>query len=930
MLESAAEWFLEHAEVRDGGIDASEDLWIFSGSRSSREFLRRIREAATARRLALVPPLVSTPGRFDVHAAGVLAVEQTTASEIDRLAAWADAVLDAANRDAMGPLLDRDRATPRSAWALAGRLMAAADELRGEGISPEMFADGVGSEDRERWRVVAEVEGDVRRRLASAGLLEPSEWRETVIAAASGCEGRRVIAVGVLEWSGWQRRLLSALGASVLVAAPRDLADAFDACGAVVPEAWIGRPLDLDDESVKTAATVHEATELVLDEVDRRADGERVSSVTIGVADDALLPSMLRAAHAAELAIHAAPIEPLTASAPGRAVEALRNLVEQDSAEVVAALLRHPHLAQWLGGSDATGLASTCTALLAEALPRDLAGLAAACDRTPRQGRRRDRDRVADDRQVLKQVVERMASRRGIWASEPRLVVEWALELASWLAEVHEAIDIEDDDREILRDDLAAVAEVIREFARLPEALDSPVSGLVFLERVLDRIAAGRRGDPPTRGDEVEAVGWLELAADPAPHLIVLGLHDAAIPGGVGADPLLAESARERLGLPSQRRRLARDAAILAGLAARTASLRIVIPQRAADGTPLLPSRLLLGGEGESLARRVLALTGGETGGETASVPPEVEAPSSGFAPPLPDPTVPLPDRLSITAIRTYLADPYRFHLKHVERLEEATEGGRELDARAFGTFAHAVVEAAARSEDWKQATTAEDLGGVLEASLDATAESWFGGACSVGFRLQMRSLRRRFDQLAVREAASRAAGWRTESVEARIDAALELGPGEAPQAFTGRIDRIDRNLETGRLRILDYKTGDRATDPAKAHRVGRAPNHRWIDLQLPLYRHLHAVQHGLDEREIDVGYVTLATGARGVDFRMLSNWDEGDHSGAIDKAREVVRSIRARKFESPGPGRYPDEFSNLCGEPVLAEGGAAGDGGDA
>ena len=926
MLEAAAEWFLEHAEVKDGGIDASGDLWIFSGSRSSREFLRRIREAAAARSVPLVPPPVSTPGRFDVHAARVLGVEATVSGEIDRLAAWTDAVLDAAHRDAMVPLLDRARAKPRSAWALAERLIAAVDELRGDGLSPEAFAEDSEQEDRERWRAIAEVERAARARVASAGLLEPSEWREQVIAAAAASAGRRVIAVGVLEWSGWQRRLLAALDACVLVAAPRELADAFDAGGAVIPEAWIGRPVELDDESVATAATVHESIELVLDEVDRRADGKKIESITIGVADDALLPSMVRGARTAGLAIHAAPHEALTASAPGRAIGALRNLVEQDSAEALAALLRHPHLAQWLGGEDATRLASTCTALLAEALPHDLAGLGAACDRTPRRGRDRDRDRVCADRRALKQAVERMANRRRIWTSEPRLVVEWTMELASWLAEVHEAIDIDDDgDREVLREELAAVAEVIREFARLPAPLDSPVAGAVFLERVLDRISRGRRGDAPNRGDEVEAVGWLELAADPAPHLVVLGMHDAAVPGGVGADPLLAESARERLGLPSQRRRLARDAAILAGLTARTASLRVVIPQRAVDGTPLLPSRLLLGGEGEPLARRVLALTGCET----ADTPPEGETPSTGFGPPPPDPSTPLPDRLSITAIRTYLVDPYRFHLRHVEKLEEATEGGRELDARNFGTFAHAVVEATARSEDWKQATAAEDLVGVLEANLDATAASWFGGALPVGLRLQLRSLRRRLGRLAVREAASRAAGWRTESVEAWIDASLDLGPGEAPQRFSGRIDRIDRNLETGRLRILDYKTGDRAPDPTKAHRVGRAPNHRWIDLQLPLYRHLHAVQHGLDEREIEVGYVTLATGPRGVEFRMLSGWDGSEFDEAIDKAREVVRSIRARKFESPGPGRHPDEFSNLCGEPVLAEGGAAGDGGD-
>lgn len=920
-MDDAAEWFLEHSEVRDGEIDASGEIWIFSGGRAGREFLRRIRERVETRGLALVPPAISTPGVLERHVVDVAEIAEVPASEVERRLAWSTAVLDAAREGGLQPLLDAERASPVAAWKLADRLIAVVDELRGEGIDPESFAREMAGDDADRWRGIAAVEQEVRRRLGAVGLLEPGMWRDAAIAMLR--PGRcRVVAAGVLEWSGWQRRMLEAVGAEVLIAAPANRSEAYDGLGAVVPEAWIGRSIDCGD-GVVAAATVHDAAELVLDEIDRRAAEIETDAITIGVADDALLPAMLRAARAGGLSVHAAPVEPLIASAPGRAIERLHDLLERESVQQVAALLRHGHVSRWLAAEEGKDLPIAFTALVAEGLLTHPDRLLEACDREPRSGRSADRAALAEARRRLKAALERLAGVRSAWSGPPRSSSAWARDLAEWLAEIFEVLPVDDTvERDRLRDDLAACAELLRSFSGVSAPIDPPIGGAAFLARLLDLMRRARRGGPTPSGDEVEAVGWLELAAEPAPHLIVLGLHDGAVPGPASTDPLLAESVRERLGLASQRRRLARDIAMLEGLSWRLrcgGSLRIVVPQRAVDGTPMLPSRLLLGGEGEGLARRVLALTAGET------APPAVEPDGGGsrFAPAAPDPEARLPERLSVTSIRRYLADPYRFYLAHVEGLEEVAEGRGELDARGFGTFAHAVVEMAGRRPEWATATTREDLLELLETSRSELSTAWFGACPAVPVRLQMRNLGRRLERLAEVEARSRAEGWVTEHIEARLDASLEIGDGAAPQRIVGRIDRIDRHPGSGRIRILDYKTGDKAVEPAAAHRRGRPPNHRWIDLQLPLYRHLHAVQHGIDESTVEVGYVTLAAGARGVDVRMLSQWSDAEFAEAIEKARDVVRAIRDREFDSSGPARHPDEFSNLCGEPVLADGGS-------
>ena len=53
-------------------------------------------------------------------------------------------------------------------------------------------------------------------------------------------------------------------------------------------------------------------------------------------------------------------------------------------------------------------------------------------------------------------------------------------------------------------------------------------------------------------------------------------------------------------------------------------------------------------------------------------------------------------------------------------------------------------------------------------------------------------------------KAAERAAGWRTVQVEWAFR--VPLGPLE----LRGKIDRIDRHPD-GRVRVIDYKTGDTA-----------------------------------------------------------------------------------------------------------------------
>lgn len=106
----------------------------------------------------------------------------------------------------------------------------------------------------------------------------------------------------------------------------------------------------------------------------------------------------------------------------------------------------------------------------------------------------------------------------------------------------------------------------------------------------------------------------------------------------------------------------------------------------------------------------------------------------------------------------------------------------------------------------------------------------------------------------------------------------------------------------------MDYKTSETARPPDKKHRDGD----QWIDLQLPLYRHL--VRGMGIEGSIGLGYVALPKDVRGVAF-LPAEWSEEELAGADRKAEEVVRKVRDEVFWPPTtpPPEFFEEFSAIC-----------------
>jgi hypothetical protein len=123
-----------------------------------------------------------------------------------------------------------------------------------------------------------------------------------------------------------------------------------------------------------------------------------------------------------------------------------------------------------------------------------------------------------------------------------------------------------------------------------------------------------------------------------------------------------------------------------------------------------------------------------------------------------------------------------------------------------------------------------------------------------------------------------------------------------------GRIDRIDIHDATQQRVLFDYKTGETAYKPEAAHRHRRS---EWIDLQLPLYRHL-VKGFGLHDN-LQLGYITLPKVLNDVGDS-IAEWTPADLLQADAVAADIVRQVRAEQFWPPADMASPyDEFAVLC-----------------
>jgi len=917
--------FLQGRFAAGGSLDLERVIVVVPGARAGRRLLEMLVLRAEERGLALRPPEIVTLGQLPER---LYRIKRPLADELTQHLAWVEA-LRGSDPERLTPFLP----SPPAEDDLLGWLNVA--ELLGQ-LHRELAADGLDFahvarlgatvpqfRESARWKALADVQQQYLDILDGLELWDIQTARRVAVEHGEYHTEQRIVLAGTVDLNRVQRQMLDQVAEQVtaLVLAPPELADRFDEHGCLRPEAWEAAEIHLREEQIELADDPPDQASAAVRAIAALDARYRADEITLGVPDEQVVPFLQLYLGRQGVATRYAAGTPIAETSPFRLLAAVADYLENRQFASLAALVRHPDVEAFL--------------LRRRVRPDYLAELDEyySCHLPAAVGP--EGFAPAPEAKDLARMHRAVESVVGKLAGPPQPLRAWGQPILDLLAKLlgTQPLDPGVEKERKLIAACETLRQVVLSWRAIPSALVPQVGGVRAL-RLLLRQVQSEAVPPPAGQHAVELLGWLELPLDDAPVLVVTGMNEGIVPSAIRGDLFLPNQLRAALGLDDSRRRYARDAYALSMLAASREHLHLILGRRSAEGDPLFPSRLLLACPPEKLAPRVLRLFAPGTEGRQPVPPPAeapkppvsapagvapagVVAPASLWEPPRPQ-KLPQPvTSMRVTEFRDYLACPYRYYLRHQLKLEPMDDLAEELDGGQFGSLAHEVLAAFGQSE-LATSTDAQRIFAFLEKSLEEILARDFGPDPRPVVRVQLEQLRSRLWAFARWQAGWAAQGWRIERVEAAVgnqDACLMVDG--KPMYLRGRIDRIDINPATGECIVFDYKTGDTAKSPDQAHRTGRGKDKQWVDLQLPLYRHLVPAL-GIT-REVKLGYILLPKDS-GSTGEALADWKPEELESADEVAAEVVRKIRREEFWPPasGPVEGFDELAVICGEGQL------------
>lgn len=945
VLASAAAWLVQ----RYGGGDMGRVIVALPASRAGRRLEELLLEACERRGIALVPPRITTVGHLPdllrpTPAPGCR--ELPPASEVEQRLAWMDA-LRGADAETLSPIVPHPPSGgDMLGWSsLAESLAALLKELAGDGLRPADVAER-GAElpdfsDAEagRWFAIDRIYEDYLDRLAAMRRSDGDAARWAAVREGEPPDAD-VVVVTAVDLNKLQRATLDRLAdrLTLLSCAPPEHATDFDAHGCLNVDRWAAATIPLDEGQMRIVDRPPDQAAAVVQWLAAHSGEFAADELTIGVCDEQVMPALQQRLRGHGIAVRHAAGTPITSTGPYRLLAAVAALLERRRFGDFATLIRHPDVGQWLlqRGGESGPLPPEAIDSWINLLDRYYNDHLQARLSSQWLGR----DSVREPMRRLYDALHEPKMLGGLAGSRPPR--EWAEPIHQLLITVygHRPLDRADAADRLVIEACERLNEAMVALHAAPAEAGAACDASVALRLVLG-VASSQAVPPPAEEAAVELVGPLELPLDDAAAIVITGLNEGRWPQSVSAHPFLPDALRRHLGMVDNHRRHARDAYALSMILAQDRPVLLVAGRRDAEGNPLLPSRLLLADEPLTLAQRIVHFYG---------EPPEVAPPEAIPAYPLragPCNTFARPeaaklrrpfDYLRVTDFKRYLECPYRFYLGRALELGPIDDAAMEMDGMRFGSLAHDVLDRFGNSE-LKDSPHEKDIRGYLAEALLHLAAERFGDDPLPAVRIQVEQLRQRLSAFAAVQARRAADGWVIHSVEQKFDGQTAwLDVDGQPMYLHGRIDRIDHHPESGRWAVLDYKTTASAAGPDETHRKGRGKEKAWVDLQLPLYRHLvrflrlngKPLLREPQLRELALGYVLLPARVEDVQFA-LAQWTAADLADADGAAVEVIRQVRAEQFEfNPAKRIAYDDFAVICGTGQrFGDAGGGGGGGE-
>ena len=780
----------------------------------------------------------------------------------------------------------------------------------------EVYRDfGSVLEEQDRWHDLAELETIYLERLNQLGLEDPYEHMIKRAECPELPEGvERVVVAAVPDPTPLMIRALEHLAKQVpiaiLVHAPDSLADHFDNWGRPIADKWRESQIDIPEPeaNVLLAGTPLSQSRKVLDVITEEAGRFGPSDIAIGVPDSGVIRFL-----SAELADKGLP----TFDPAGKDVrehplyhllDAFRNVVNENTYAAFSSFLRHPDVLDFLQREhnlsprwvlDDLDRFQNCH------LPVSFEDIS---NHLPQE---RKGQEFANLEQALAFVQQQIDNFRN---NDIDTAVRSLLQTLYQVRIVHPSHPQDREFKEVAQKVSSALRELVSD----------SVSALRMEKGHAMDLLLGRLANlsyyPERKDALIDLEGWLELPWSDAPLMIVTGMNDGSVPKSLSSDVFLPDSLRSQLHLRRDVDRLVTDAYLMRTLIeSRKEEGRVcfIAGKTSVLGDPLMPSRLLFHCSDEQLPHRAERLFG-DPDEKRDNYPSTVSfVLQPGPPPDLPKDRLDL-QRLSVGAFRDYLACPFRFYLLHVLDMEELDDQKGEMDALDFGALIHHALQKMGESQEMRRCENTHELSNFLCTEAEKWITARFGTSPPLQVGIQLDAAKQRIKAAAQAQAELVHQGWEILHSEMKVEAELN------GLLVKGQIDRVDRHRETGRLRILDYKTSDKAERPedahlrfvsqdtqdyAKVHVDGKRK--RWVDLQLPLYVILLQGKNGF-QGQIELGYFNLPKAVNNTGVALWEHFSDEVLQSAKTCAETIIENIRVRNFWPPAARVPYDSFEEL------------------
>ncbi|MCH2589052.1 MAG: PD-(D/E)XK nuclease family protein [Planctomycetales bacterium] len=918
-LPAAANWLADRY-TRNDVFDLSESLLVLPGARAGRRLLELLVDHATENSLRLVSPTTLTVGTLPEQ---LYVSQKPFADDLVQRCAWVAALKQTPAKQLGDVTAHRPGDEDSRGWLdLADLLKRQHGELAGDGFDFSHVAacemlDAIPKE-RRRWEVLHSIQQRYLDTLEALALWDRQTARMVAIEQDECSATEDIVLIGTVDINQTMRRMLESDGVrdrvTALVHAPESLADRFDGLGCLEPRHWRQPARPPRDDSVQIADRPDDQATTVAAWLSELPGPRRADDVTIGIADETLVPTMARQMADCQVPTRWVHEAALPDTRPWRLLEAVAQCLESlhldeagddDPVTTVAygplaALWRHPDFETWLRSATDSDPVAVLDAFRRE-------HLVARLELKPLE---------PDDEDSLLPgaALEQTGSLLSTLSGSPRPLTEWSEPIITLLATIYRDRTADRDERSghVLLSASRHIHTAVTELGEVPGDVAVETTAIEAIRVVLE-MASGETIAAVADPEAIEMVGWLELPLDDAPVLAVVGVNEGHVPSATTSDLFLPDRLRQRLGILDNSRRIARDAYAVSALVASREHLLLIGGRQSDSQDPLQPSRLLLSTEGDGQPARVLDLLDVDLTRRTARLPGAfANGPSeSRFL--VPEPTATGLSRVSATAFGDFLACPYRFYLRHVLRLESFDDQPAELSALTFGILAHDALDEFGTS-DLANSTDVDAVQEFLRSAAWKWAGIRHGRHRPEAVEVQVVQLTNRLNALAEWQVRSVQEGWRIRHSEESIKAGqVILDTPAGPLSVTGRIDRIDHNESTGQWRVIDYKTSNKPDKPDSNHRKGRGKQKTWQRLQLPLYRRLAREALGVDG-DVQLGYLVLPASTADTGF-LEAGWTEDELAEADEVAAEVAEKIVRGDYTqiSQKPPAFSDELAGIC-----------------